>query len=280
MSLAVFFFTFGLLCLQTTGFNTPRHYLKPHAWIEYSPHYRSSRISKLWGQYSPYSSPPTDIPNSIPDQCSITCIQILSRHGERHPIAHQEHRLRQTLNKIHNSVPGKSLMGKYQFLADYSYNLEANTLVPWGKQEMARSGRNFFERYRPLTANYTPFIRSTHSPRVVESADQFALGFHQARLAFHGSPDPSYPYPKDVISGDHNTLHHGLCTAFEQGTSKYDIKARDAYFNVFIPPIQQRLDTNLMGAKLSEQDAVRMMDLCPFSTVASSNGASKSYCKR
>jgi hypothetical protein len=67
-----------------------------------------------------------------------------------------------------------------------------------------------------------------------------------------------------------NTLHHGLCTAFEESTT--GSAAQAAYLSTFAPPITARLNTNLPGANLTDADALALMDLCPFETVASPGG--------
>src|SRR5271163_1956016 len=42
-------------------------------------------ISHYWGQYSPYFSVPSEIPADIPNDCQVTFVQVLSRHGARDP---------------------------------------------------------------------------------------------------------------------------------------------------------------------------------------------------
>ena len=45
----------------------------------------SPDISHFWGQYSPYFAVDSDIDNAVPGQCTLTFVQILSRHGARDP---------------------------------------------------------------------------------------------------------------------------------------------------------------------------------------------------
>lgn len=116
---------------------------------------------------------------------------------------------------------------------------------------------------------------------MVESAQNWTQGFHDAKRA-DSLRDSAYPYPIVVISeddGSNNTLNHGLCTEFENGSDS-DI-AGDAqliWADVFIPPIQARLNTALPGANLSVSETINIMDLCPFNTVASPNGTISPFC--
>ena len=239
-------------------------------------------ISHHWGQYSPYFSVPTEISASVPDQCHITFVQILSRHGARDPTSSKTTEYGNLINKIHSSVPSSSLKDKYRFLANFNYTLGADDLTFFGQQEMFNSGVKFFHRYSHLTANSTPFIRSSSGSRIVESAQNFSRGFHAARLASQHPSDTDYPYPIVAISEDadsNNTLNHGLCTAFEVGPdSNISNNAQAIWTSTFLPPIQERLNANLPGANLSTQDTIDMMDLCPFNTVASPNGTLSAFC--
>lgn len=76
-----------------------------------------------------------------------------------------------------------------------------------------------------------------------------------------------------------NTLHHDLSTAFEDGPdSNIADHAQAIWMDVFIPPIQARLNAALAGANLSATQTVYTMDLCPFNTVASPNGTISPFC--
>lgn len=235
-------------------------------------------ISHYWGQYSPYFSVPSEIPDVVPFGCSITFAQILSRHGARDPTASKTKSYNATIQKIHANV--KTYTGAYSFLEDYSYTLGADQLTVFGQDEMINSGIKFFDRYQRLASKLTPFVRSSGEARVVESAKNWTQGFHAAKLDRH--TDSAYPYPIVVISeaaGQNNTLNHGLCTDFEDGPdSNIASSSQATWANIFITPIQARLNENLPGANLSMSDTISMMDLCPFNTVASPNGTISPFC--
>ena len=186
-----------------------------------------------------------------------------------------------TIQKIKNNVAQFS--GAYAFLANYEYTLGADQLTTFGQQEMINSGFKFYTRYQGLARHSTPFVRSSGQARVVESAQNFTLGYHQARLADNASTAPDgYEYPITLISeadGSNNTLSHGLCTDFEGGPNAgIANKAQKTWQAIFTPPITARLNTGLKGANLDAFDTLSMMDLCPFNTVASPTGQISLFC--
>ena len=63
---------------------------------------------------------------------------------------------------------------------------------------MINSGIVFYNRYKALAKQRTPFIRASGQDRVVESARNFSQGFHQAKTADR-IPDENYPYSILVI---------------------------------------------------------------------------------
>lgn len=147
---------------------------------------------------------------------------------------------------------------------------------------MINSGAKYYQRYEQLASHVTPFVRTASEARVVESAQNWTQGFHNAKLAdkFNIRGDPAYPYPMVVIDEAlNNTLSHGLCTEFEDGPdSAIASSAQNAWAEVFVPPIQNRLNSDLRGANLTVTETIYMMDLCPFNTVASSNGTISPFC--
>ena len=238
-------------------------------------------ISHYWGQYSPYFSVPSEISSKVPNSCSVTFAQVLSRHGARDPTASKTTSYNATIQKIQSKV--KQFSGAYAFLVNYEYTLRADQLTVFGEQEMINSGIKFYNRYKDLTQKFSPFVRASSEDRVVESAENFTQGYHQARLADKAaSGTDQYPYPIVVISednGSNNTLNHGLCTDFEDGAdSKIGSAAQATWAAIFTPPITARLNTNLAGANISAADTISLMDLCPFHTIASSTGKISPFC--
>ncbi|KAK5172046.1 uncharacterized protein LTR77_003683 [Saxophila tyrrhenica] len=240
-------------------------------------------ISQYWGQYSPYFSVPPEISPDIPEGCTVTFAQILSRHGARDPTASKTEAYNATIQKIQANV--RKFSGKYAFLADYEYTLGADQLTTFGQQEMVNSGIKFYERYRDQTRDIVPFMRSSGEDRVVESALNFTQGFTDAKAADSQAKHGSKAYPTvDVIIpeadyGINNTLNHDLCTAFENGTdSSIADDVQETWTNIFAKPIRKRLNSHLPGAHLTLQETIYVMDLCPFNTVASPTGELSPFC--
>jgi hypothetical protein len=103
-------------------------------------------------------------------------------------------------------------------------------------------------------------------------------GFHESKISDDATD--SFPYNLVIIpeaSGVNNTLNHRLCTAFEN--TRPGVEAQGIWLNLFAPPITARLNKNLPGANLADYDAVQIMDLCPFDTVASPNGSVSPFCR-
>ena len=239
-------------------------------------------ISHFWGQYSPFFSVPSEISPDLPSDCQLTAVQVLSRHGARFPTFAKSAMYATIIQRIQRHVD--SFPGKYAFLKDYEYGLGSDDLTAFGQQEMFNSGVKFYERYRSLTSKGVPFIRASDQGRVVQSAQNFSQGFHHARSNDQGEDNTSdsYPYRIVKISEDgvhNNTLNHGLCDAFEDGPAS-DLGGDKAaeWLSHFAPKITQRLNRDLPGADLFDQETVDLMDMCAFETVASPNGTLSPFC--
>ncbi|KAJ4130043.1 hypothetical protein NW768_007015 [Fusarium equiseti] len=230
-------------------------------------------ISKLWGQYSSFFSVPSEIDSSTPDGCDVTVAVVLSRHGARYPTITKSEAYEATIARLQKSVTKYSR--GYEWLKDYKYNLGSEDLTDFGQEQMIDSGKAFYERYIGLAENSEPFIRASGSDRVIVSSHNFTQGFYASR----GESGDSYTDNILVIpeeSGINNTMSHGLCTSFEKEDDLGDNEAQTAWGNKFLPPIRDRLNRDLVKAKLSLKETVYLMDLCPFNTVNTPDGAGQS----
>ena len=240
-------------------------------------------ISHHWGQYSPYFSVPSDIPNQTPDQCEINFVQVLSRHGARDPTHSKTILYFNLIKSLRASV--ESFKGQYAFLKDYQYALGADQLTRFGERQMVNSGIKFFNRYEDLAQSFTPFVRASGQQRVIDSAQMFTKGYHEACSNQTRKSDAEcnkWPYPYVEISeetGSHNPLDHGLCDAFEDDHDAGLTKTgQDTFRDIFATPITQRLNRDLPGAELQNDETIMIMDLCPFETVAHPDGKISSFC--
>ncbi|OTB19952.1 hypothetical protein K445DRAFT_18494 [Daldinia sp. EC12] len=236
-------------------------------------------VSRSWGQYSSVFSVPSEISPAIPEGCDVTFAQLLSRHGARDPTEHKSLAYGALVERIHNSVVnyGKS----FEFIKDYKYTLGADQLTLFGEQQMVDSGVKFYERYQHLASSSSPFVRASGQERVIESAQNWTQGFHKARLADERSNTPdAYPYDILIIpesEGFNNSLSPNLCPAFED--SRHDTHSnQDTWTEHFVPPLKERLNQNLPGANISDEEALYIMDLCPFNTVANDRGKLSQFC--
>lgn len=239
-------------------------------------------VSHYWGQYSPYFSVPSEISADTPPGCQINFVQVLARHGARDPTATKTVKYDALIQKIRSRVSNFST--DYAFLTNYVYDLGADQLTTFGQQQLVNLGKSFYDRYQTLARNSTPFVRASGQERVVQSAQNFTQGFHSAKCADDNfsKGDKKYPYPIVTIEegdGKNNTLSHGTCTKFEAGHGD-DVgwETQNEWLQVFAMPITTRLNTNLHGAELVAAEAIQLMDLCPFKTVASPTGQISKFC--
>ncbi|KAH7375149.1 3-phytase A [Plectosphaerella cucumerina] len=227
-------------------------------------------ISRLWGQYSPFFSAPSDIDPSIPDQCEITFAQVLSRHGSRDPTSGKAEAYLELVGGIQDVVqdygPG------YEFIRDFEFTLGKDQLTEYGEHEMFASGAAFYKRYRALAESNTPFVRASGQNRVIVSGYNWTDGFYTEKLADGREAPDNYVDNVVVVPeqyGQNNTLSHGQCPAFEKGPYAHNgDAAKLTWQHVFMPPIAERVNRNLPGADISEHKIIYFMDLCPFNTVA------------
>jgi hypothetical protein len=167
----------------------------------------------------------------------------------------------------------------YEFIADYKFNLGKDQLTAFGKDEMKQAGESFYHRYKHLADDSEPFIRAAGSDRVVESAELFTHGFYHARNETTKVPtDDILVLPE--TEGFNNTLNHGACPAFESGPAA-DLKAekQEIWKRIWAKPIMKRLNKKLPGADITLEEAIYMMDLCPFTTVATPEGTNTDFCR-
>ncbi|KAK1778575.1 histidine phosphatase superfamily [Copromyces sp. CBS 386.78] len=233
------------------------------------------KTTHTWGQYSPFFSVPSEISPSVPDGCRLTFAQVLSRHGARFPTAGKAAAISAVLTKIKTSATWYA--PDFEFIKNYNYVLGVDQLTAFGEQEMVNSGIKFYRRYASLIRDYTdpeslPFVRASGQERVIDSAANFTTGFYSALLADKNPPASFLPLPREgmlIISEAitaNNTMHHGLCRAFEDSTTG-DL-AQAEFIAANFPPITARLNTHFKGVTLSDTDVLSLMDLCPFDTVA------------
>lgn len=158
---------------------------------------------------------------------------------------------------------------------------------------MVDSGTKFYRRYESLASKNPIFVRSSSSSRVVESAENFTQGYFSScdkdTKCNQGGDFPNtidFPYvgtPDFIViseaSGSNDTLNPSTCYQYENGyESNTNSKAEKKWEKIFVPAIQTRVNSNMVGANLSTSEIVDLMDLCPFNTVATANGTISPFC--
>ena len=233
-------------------------------------------ISRYWGTYTSYFSVPSRISASLPQDCSITFVNTLNRHGARWPTARAHDGLRQAVEKLTKaSKMTNQQRGKYAFLANYRFEKEfpyelTESLTAFGQQQCINAGIQFFELYKDLAVEYLPFVRSSGYPRADMSAHNWTQGFLQAKT---GVPT-SYPI-ESLPSNPRNTLYQTTA----KSPTKQKAKEADPFLQSrLVTDIVQRIETEVQ-VDLTANDVIFLMEMCPMSTVASPNGEpSKDWC--
>lgn len=232
-----------------------------------------TNISRIWGQYSPYWSlkSESEISPDIPEGCHVTFAQVLSRHGARYPSSDKSKEYKELIEQIQKNATSK-FTGKYAFLNSYNYSLGSDILTDFGRNQLIDSGTKFYKRYENLAKTNVPFVRSSDSGRVIESGERFADGFQQTKTGSkENKPKVSVIFPEN--DWYNNTLEHGTCTNFENDPFGDEVMAN--YTHLFAPSIRQRLESDIPGIHLTDNDIVSLMDMCPFEVVAKTADASQ-----
>nr|AAB96873.1 phytase [Thermomyces dupontii] len=227
-------------------------------------------ISHSWGQYSPFFSlaDQSEISPDVPQNCKITFVQLLSRHGARYPTSSKTELYSQLISRIQKTAT--AYKGYYAFLKDYRYQLGANDLTPFGENQMIQLGIKFYNHYKSLARNAVPFVRCSGSDRVIASGRLFIEGFQSAKVLDPHSDKHDAPPTINVIIEEgpsyNNTLDTGSCPVFEDSSGGHD--AQEKFAKQFAPAILEKIKDHLPGVDLAVSDVPYLMDLCPFETLA------------
>jgi hypothetical protein len=209
----------------------------------------------------------------MPGGCTPTFAQLLSRHGARYPTAPKSAAYAALIRKIQSKTTEYSK--EYAFLRNFTYDLGADDLTAFGRSQLVDSGTKFYRRYLELARESNPFVRAAGSDRVIASADFFINGFHDSKKTDPNSNNGHIrPELSVIISeepGSNNTLDHGECKRFEDDHGFSEIEKQ--FGDAFVPAILSRVNSNLVGADLTAEELIYLMDLCPYQTVADTPGA-------
>ncbi|KAH7396289.1 histidine phosphatase superfamily [Pyrenochaeta sp. MPI-SDFR-AT-0127] len=246
---------------------------QPHGSSSESPKFD---ISKHWGNLSPwYSLRSLDygLPDAsplVPEGCDITQVHLLYRHGARYPTsgAAPEAFARKIVNA---TKTGLAVSGELSFLSDWTYKLGTELLTPFGRSQNFLLGIEYRQLYGHLLNNFTatktlPVFRTESEDRMVKTAQNFAAGFfgvpeflEQVNLEIlvetPGLNNSGAPYE---VCNNSNIASKGSIGSTV--ATRFAVNA----FNATIA----RLQSQASGIKFTATDAIAMLQLCSYETIA------------
>ena len=207
----------------------------------------------------------------------MTFASVLARHGARDPTARKSKLYNDLIDRIQTLVSEYGV--GFEFLEEHEYTLGSDQLTLLGEQQMVAMGEDFGTRYRTLVEEYDPFTRAAGSGRVIASAENFTQGLY-ASLEREAAEHIGNIVIIPETDGFNNTLNHGVCQEFEEGpASDLGHEKQNAWTESWLPAVRDRLNEKLLGANLTLEETIYMMDLCPFNTVANPNADESVFCK-
>ncbi|KAG8704002.1 hypothetical protein FRC09_003832 [Ceratobasidium sp. 395] len=233
-------------------------------------------LFKSWGNLSPWYTVPSadfglpDASPMAPEQCRVTGLHVLHRHGARYPTEFSSWggpaRMREKFSKASNFAA----TGELEFLNDWSYVLGAEILTPFGRHQLYDLGVSMRMRYGFLLQNFTktntlPVFRTESQDRMLQSAMNFALGFF-------GNPiEKQYqqlimirdPLINNTISPDLNCPNAHLME--RAGRGLWYVKR---WANIYLKDALERVKKSTSGVEWSIEDVFSLQMLCPYETVA------------
>lgn len=236
-------------------------------------------IKKYWGNLSPWysvSSADYGLPDTtsplIPDGCDITQLHVLYRHGARYPTSGAAPAT--FAGKIANATKqsgGFSVTGDLSFLADWTYKLGAELLTPFGRTQLFLLGVEHRQLYGKLLNNFTeagaiPVFRTESQDRMVKSANNFAAGFF-------GVPEYLDQVNIEILVETEGLNNSGApyetCTNADVTSRGYiGSTVATAFANNAFNATLERLNAQTTGITFTPTDAVAMLQLCSYETVA------------
>ncbi|EIW76471.1 phytase [Coniophora puteana RWD-64-598 SS2] len=215
----------------------------------------STSLTQYWAELTPYTS--VENYTAPPDGCTITQVNLLQRHGARYPKQSDGEDMQASAEQLQSA---KSFNGsQYDFLANWTYGLGTDDLVPFGAAQSYDSGQVAYTRYASLVnSSYLPFVRASGSQRVIDSANNWTAGF-----AFASSNQYQPVLSVIIDQSTNDTLEDDMCPNAESGK-----KERNDWKDVFAPAIEDRINDDCPGASIGKSDVINLMELCPSETVA------------
>ncbi|KAL5527952.1 hypothetical protein ACEPAG_6753 [Sanghuangporus baumii] len=216
-------------------------------------------IKHFWAQYTPYFS--MSEYTKPPNDCRITQVHILQRHGARFPASNENEP--ESVEAALASLKSVSVFldPRLEFIKNYTYKLGEDDLVAFGAAQSFDTGQYDYTRYKHLVSKHSvPFVRASGDQRVIDSATNWTSGFgHVSR----GNPTPTLNVIIDESPNSNNTLNNGMCPNAGDASRQMRI-----WEDTYATNIASRLNTSALGATVTAADVTNLISLCALETVA------------
>jgi acid phosphatase len=222
----------------------------------------------------------TGISSDIPAGCKVDLAAFFSRHGSRYPDTGAYNQwfdlyTRLQASNFSSSDSTLEFLKTWKPVLSYPERQIAN-LSPTGWKELHAMGTDWRLRYADLYEYNTPFTMWSNyyksGPRVRDSARLFAQGFvgpnatALTTIYALNSSDPD-SWGNSLATSD-------LCTAYNDESGSPYI---DVWNKIYLPPITARLNAQIQGFQLKQDDVGIIPYLCGFETQIT--GRRSPYCE-
>lgn len=215
----------------------------------------------------------------LPEQCTVTQVQLLHRHGARYPTSSPTEGAPlfgatiANISKTTHPNSNFSASGPLSFLNTWTYQLGAEVLVPVGTQELFDSGVHSYYRYGKLynatTQKHKPVVRTTSEQRMLDSARFFNLGF----FGLNASDAVNLEVIIENGDGLTSTSSNNSLASYDTCNNSDTITIGDTYLRpvwdaIYLANATQRLQQYVTGLNLTTDLVYGMQGLCAYETVA------------
>ncbi|KDE07251.1 hypothetical protein MVLG_02471 [Microbotryum lychnidis-dioicae p1A1 Lamole] len=211
------------------------------------------------GQNSAYT--PVAEYKKYSEHCAMKQVHLLQTPGARQPAPNPSASIQATLAKVINKT--HYARSEMAFLANYTYNLgDEGSLIPFGASQLYDAGSTIGKRYcsGPLGKVFcgTPFLRSSSSTRLRESAGNWSEGFLSSQYT-------KSPIQASVIVSETSDSRNTLSNCPNLVSIVLD--AQDEWRAVWTPAVVQRLQSE-ESYGLNSKDVLNFAYLCAFDSYA------------
>lgn len=217
---------------------------------------------------------------AVPDGCKVEQVHMMARHAERYPTKTAGRNQRAVVDKMKNS--GIHFTGTLSFFNTWELfwtddaNLEQLTSTgPFsGRLGSFTTGVRLRTRYHHLVeqalARNTTTYWASSSPRVIETARHFALGFFGLDAPARLEIIPETPHRGANTLTPGRTCHANQLDARDGKAKGYRLMGE--YRATYLPAIAARLSRQT-GLHFSTQDVFSMQEMCGFETTVRGHSA-------